>query len=266
MEADWRRYTQLSGDTKVVRFRQEVSISSQNDVADAADNHGESSASIYRSILSNAQSEPHSESTESLALAKQFQQTEKTDRKQLTQSIETKILERHNKNTTSHGIFCETCNITVNNLTSHFTQTSHLLASLQQTEHATEKPIIYAFSELDLGYKMLQRQGWRHGDSIGVDPEAGKKLPVAPKIKRDTAGLGGGESAKKSIRNLRRVGDSFRKPIAEQIQALEEAKLTKRIRHREEGNIARQRSRKEIITDANRARKKGLAVLAYLNE
>ncbi|KAJ3002768.1 UNVERIFIED_CONTAM: hypothetical protein HDU68_006027, partial [Siphonaria sp. JEL0065] len=146
---------------------------------------------------------------------------------------------------------CKLCKtqVVASKMLTHRAQTCHLLAQME-IEGKGNQPIIYAFSEKDVGYRMLQQQGWSHGEALGVldDANTGLKVPVAPKIKSDKAGLGSVKST--GIGILKRVGDTFRKTPADQLDAIK-----KRQKKRDKSGSIR-KSHKELLRDVEQERKK----------
>ncbi|KAJ3071997.1 G patch domain and ankyrin repeat-containing protein 1 [Rhizoclosmatium hyalinum] len=250
----WRKYTFLSGDDKVVRFEASSRTDSESVKARAQEVSECSSASIYRQIItSDIPIQQHSNP--------QFVKRIKRIRKTMIQSRSSQSKGDESGNDDEATLNCELCKTSVpaSKLEVHQSQTCHLLSRLE-VEGLGVQPMIYAFSEKDRGYQMLKKQGWKHGDALGVDESMGLKLPVAPQIKRDKVGIGASKATSASS-VMKRVGDTFRKPVSLQLAAIE---LQKKVQGEGTGVVKRRRA--EILQDAQKSREKGLALLAYLND
>ncbi|KAJ3404202.1 hypothetical protein HDU80_003149 [Chytriomyces hyalinus] len=265
----WDRYVQLSGQ-RVVRFH--PAQSDPHPVpASAASDDGESSAHLYRSIiastvpvtahLSNAQflkriNRKKRQLDSSDAVSSTAEESKDASTSVVSQSISSLA-------STSHCSLCETT-IPTTQLDTHHTQTCHLMAAMEKEDN-TQRPVIYAFSEKDTGYRMLQKHGWKHGDVLGnsetLQHPARSRLraPIAPKIKRDQAGLGKAVKADDSLKVMKRVGDSFRAQIRDQVEAMAASKR---------GGVPAAvsvRTRSDILKEDKETRQKGIALLSYLN-
>ncbi|KAI9343937.1 hypothetical protein BDR26DRAFT_894004 [Obelidium mucronatum] len=241
----WQKYSILSGDTRLVRFQ--PPSAEQIEIPKQVDND-KPSASIYREIIaSNVAMVQHSNP--------QFVKRIERKRK--------RIISSDTKTDTKDGDFfiCEVCKtrVKVALADSHKSTTCHLFSQLE-TEGTGSQPAIYAFSERDVGYRMLQKQGWVHGEVLGhgQDDDLSRRLkfPVAPRIKLDQSGLG---STKNEPLRLR-VGDSFRKTTLDQLEGIG---LRQQQRRKSTSDV--KKSHKELLRDAKKEREKGLALLSYLN-
>ncbi|KAI8609676.1 hypothetical protein BC830DRAFT_813824 [Chytriomyces sp. MP71] len=257
----WHRYSELSGDKRPLRFLPSSQLSQGREPIEPEDDEAESSASLYRQLLATPIPTPADANP---SVAKRLPR----DLKSSVQSASVSSAAVVDSATTR----CAVCQsrVPTHLLSTHETSTAHLHARLEaeRDDSPQPPPTLYAFNETHVGYRMLQQQGWRHGETLGTQEkvEAGMvatgswklRTPVAPRIKRDVAGLGVRVERGKGV--MLRVGDTFKKSVAEQVDALDGMR---RRRGREEKH--ERRTRREIAREAKETRKKGIAVLKYLN-
>ncbi|KAI8838480.1 hypothetical protein BJ741DRAFT_601192 [Chytriomyces cf. hyalinus JEL632] len=263
----WDRYAQLSGQ-RAVRFHPAQSHPHPT-ATSATSDEGESSAHLYRSII--ASTVPVTAHTNAQFLKRINRKKRQLDSSNAvsptaeeTEDASTTV--SHSISSSASGSHCSLCETTIptTQLDTHHTQTCHLMAAMEKEDN-TQRPVIYAFSEKDTGYRMLQKHGWKHGDVLGnretLQHPARSKLraPIAPKIKRDQAGLGKAVKADSSLKVMKRVGDSFRAQIRDQVEAMAASK-------RGAGSAAVSvRTRSDILKEDKETRQKGIALLSYLN-
>ncbi|KAJ3074470.1 hypothetical protein HDU98_011153 [Podochytrium sp. JEL0797] len=257
---DWKKFAALTGDRPVEFERSSSGLSSIKTNEPRPSDPSPSSASLYREIIeADVAITEHSNAQ---FLARIHKTKRRTQAK--TISAHKRLRGDTDELPAVELVECEMCKMEIPaaEVDNHRTTTCHLLAR-GEIEGRGEQPMIYAFSEKDVGYRMLKKQGWAHGGVLGAgDETVGRSLqtPIAPKIKRDKGGLGT-VAKKNSSAGLTRVGDSFRKPVVDQIESLEKHKKLYR-----EGNGVVKKSHQQIVKDASKERAKGIALLAYLND
>ncbi|KAJ3227543.1 hypothetical protein HDU81_006688 [Chytriomyces hyalinus] len=261
----WDKYAQLSGQ-RVVRFHPAQSHA-QPTTASATPDEGESSAHLYRSIIaSTVPVTAHANAQFLKRIHKKQRKLSSSDEvsSNAEGSIDTSTSISQSISSSAFTSHCSLCDTTIpsTQLDTHHTQTCHLMAAMEKEDN-TQRPVIYAFSEQDTGYRMLQKHGWKHGDVLGnsetLHHPARSRLraPIAPRIKRDQAGLGKAVKAADSLKVMKRVGDSFRAQIRDQVEAMAASK-------RGEVSVS-VRTRSDILKEDKEARQKGIALLSYLN-
>ncbi|KAK9704401.1 hypothetical protein K7432_010219 [Basidiobolus ranarum] len=134
--------------------------------------------------------------------------------------------------------WCEVCatNIQSERYEDHLRGTSHLVA--KPTFAPTPDPIY--LNEKNLGYKMLKDSGWEYEDGLGKD-RSGRRHPIPTKLKLDKLGL----------------GHKYKKKYVHEQQDIREAERRKK--------HDRRKTRKEIVEEHERERRKRMAMIAYMN-
>ncbi|KAJ3301189.1 G patch domain and ankyrin repeat-containing protein 1, partial [Blyttiomyces sp. JEL0837] len=94
--------------------------------------------------------------------------------------------------------YCPTCQTYLQpteSPTSHKHKIPHLLAEsltnkdTSTTQDPTRPKVTFGLNETHVGFRLLQREGWRYGYGLGPS-EQGRTIPVPAKIKHDRLGLG----------------------------------------------------------------------------
>ncbi|KAI8848160.1 hypothetical protein BC829DRAFT_394565 [Chytridium lagenaria] len=142
----------------------------------------------------------------------------------------------------------------------HETGLSHLLAKAE-TGGKVPTVVKYAMSEKDVGYRLLQKQGWQHGTALGKEDSetvletssagiAGRArhFPIAATIKQDRLGLG--VNKKRKVR----VGDR---------EAVDGVHPERKVGRRVETSTPLTKKQRE--TAERREAQKRRSLLAYMN-
>ncbi|KAJ3205681.1 hypothetical protein HDU82_005042, partial [Entophlyctis luteolus] len=259
----WNAYAQLTGRTPV-DFRPATAVDEKP--RDCADDQ-ESSASFYRSLVREA-----AQSEASLPPKPKPQTAESSSTGGDLQGKSCDIDGNDEPDSDDGALLCTICEtvILAHEAQTHDTLTTHVHAALEKSGAAKMRaPTVYAFSERDAAYRMLRAAGWTHGSGLGRGGDGGggdtggndggRTTAVRQYIKTGREGIGarGGSAGA----GRRRVGDTFRKSVEEQLRAEAELQRARR-RAGRAGSPQRQRTRAQINADERRQRRRGQAVLA----
>ena len=118
------------------------------------------------------------------------------------------------------------------------------LAHLSSAKPPTEPPVVYGLNRTNVGFRMLESQGWSTGTGLGTDQQ-GRTFPIATQLKKDREGVG----SKKSRRRITHPDY--------------EANQDSAAKQRHSSSTLR-RTRKDIEEEAERERQKRLALNAYM--
>ncbi|KAJ3213515.1 G patch domain and ankyrin repeat-containing protein 1 [Dinochytrium kinnereticum] len=162
--------------------------------------------------------------------------------------------------------WCEICGKNVEGVerAMHETGMNHLLAKAEAEGKPPQPVIKYSMSEKNVGYRLLQRQGWEHGKPLGPEDESinltssKRHFPILATLKQDRQGLGVASDDKRTKRV--KVGD---KEAADGVNPyVKAARMQKSAGGGDEGKAKTKKQREdEQRMEAQRRR----ALLAYMN-
>lgn len=91
---------------------------------------------------------------------------------------------------------CESCNMVIpkSDYKRHIQGTAHMVSS--ETKYPA--PDILTLNGKNVGFKMLQSQGWQYEEGLGLDKQ-GRRHPIATVLKHDRLCIGHQENAKKAV-------------------------------------------------------------------
>ncbi|CAO0803753.1 unnamed protein product [Mucor circinelloides] len=186
------------------------------------ENNGDKVASFYRSIISS----PSFSSS-----------TEKESREKGLKPKEAPIEET---------IKCESCDMTISksDYKRHIQGTAHMVSN-QAMYPPT--PDILTLNGSNVGFKMLQSQGWQYDQGLGPDCK-GRRHPIATVLKQDRLGIGHQDAGKKLVTHRYK-------------------EIEKRaIEHRRMLAESQKDPGKEIAKQSKAESKKRVAILRYMKE
>ncbi|ORY07758.1 hypothetical protein K493DRAFT_332663 [Basidiobolus meristosporus CBS 931.73] len=140
--------------------------------------------------------------------------------------------------TKQESTWCDVCsmNILSERYEEHIRGTGHLVA--RPNLAPTPDPIF--LNEKNIGYMMLKDSGWEYEDGLGKN-KSGRRHPLPTKLKLDKLGL----------------GHKYKKKYVHEQQDIYEAEQRKK--------LDRRKTRKEIVEEHERERRKRMAMIAYMN-
>lgn len=192
----------------------------------SSNNDGDQVASFYRSIISSPSS-----STSPPIIKEQKEKELELEQQALTAKEET--------------IKCESCDMIISksDYKRHIQGTAHMVSS----QASYPAPDILTLNGSNVGFKMLQSQGWQYEEGLGPDSK-GRRHPIATVLKQDRLGIGHQDTGKKLVTHKYR---EIEKRAIERQRMLAESQ-------KDPG--------KEIAKQSKAESKRRVAILRYMKE
>ncbi|KAI8879297.1 hypothetical protein K501DRAFT_287452 [Backusella circina FSU 941] len=164
--------------------------------------------------------------------------------KQITSSNDMKKEDPKPKvDSSSSTIWCESCQCNV----AHHDYQRHIRGTAHGQSKDMPSPSVLILNSKNMGYKMLETQGWKYQEGLGPTGE-GRRHPISTVLKQDRLCIGHAETGKKAVTH------KYREIEKKAIQ-----------KHRME--LLRQRpSGKQLARSAKRETEERKRLLAYLNQ
>jgi hypothetical protein len=115
----------------------------------------------------------------------------------LYRSITSSSIESHKKEKDNNDtLYCEYCQLDIakNDYKRHTQSIGHMVASDTQPP----PPDILTLNGRNIGFKMLQSQGWQYKDGLGATNQ-GRRHPISTALKPDRLGIGHSETSKRAV-------------------------------------------------------------------
>lgn len=140
----------------------------QKIATDADNKNGDQIASFYRSIISSSCS-----------------------------ASSTRVIKKE-ADEKEEAIKCESCDMMISksDYKRHIQGTAHMVSSQASYPPA---PDILTLNGSNVGFKMLQSQGWQYEQGLGPDSNKGRRHPIATVLKQDRLGIGHQDTGKKMV-------------------------------------------------------------------
>ncbi|KAG2195805.1 hypothetical protein INT46_004421 [Mucor plumbeus] len=148
-----------------------------------SNNNGDQVASFYRSIISS------SSSSSSPPIINEQKEKEKKPEPELE-------LEQRTSTAKEETIKCDSCDMIISksDYKRHIQGTAHMVSS----QVSYPAPDILTLNGSNVGFKMLQSQGWQYEEGLGPDSK-GRRHPIATVLKQDRLGIGHQDTGKKLV-------------------------------------------------------------------
>jgi hypothetical protein len=203
-----------------------------------SNNNGNQVASFYRSIISS------SSSSSSPPIINEQKEKEKEKEPEPEPEPEPE-LEQRTSTAKEETIKCDSCDMIIfkSDYKRHIQGTAHMVSS----QASYPAPDILTLNGSNVGFKMLQSQGWQYEEGLGPDSK-GRRHPIATVLKQDRLGIGHQDTGKKLVTHKYR---EIEKRAIERQRMLAESQ-------KDPG--------KEIAKQSKAESKRRVAILRYMKE